>query len=105
LSGVVWTEDGRVAAIMQRAEDSKVETQVLRPGDTFAGDNTVVEEIRRESVILRDRQTGERIEVPLQSEAENPPPTATGIPKQVMMGGAGMMGGGYGSYGGGYGAY
>ncbi len=86
---------------MQRAEDSRVETQVLRPGDTFAGDNTVVEEIGRHSVILRDRQTQERIEVPLQSEGENPPPATSGIPQQVLMGTMGAGGsGGYGGFGG-----
>ena len=96
MTGVVWRPDGAAVAILQRGEEGKVETQVLHPGDVFAGDNTVVERIERYRVILRDRKTGEEIIVPLQSEEDNPPPSG-GPPMQLLQRGMGM--GGYGGYG------
>ncbi|MFQ6131859.1 MAG: hypothetical protein ACE5R4_07460 [Armatimonadota bacterium] len=101
MTGVVWTPDGSAVAILQRGEEGDVETQVLRPGDVFTGDNTVVERVERYRVILRDRSTGEEIVVPLQSEEDNPPPSP-GPPMELLQGG--MMGGMYGGYGG-YGGY
>ncbi|MFQ5810418.1 MAG: hypothetical protein ACE5JM_12440 [Armatimonadota bacterium] len=70
-SAIIWNKDGNVVAVVQ-IEDAPGYT--VHPGDLVG--SYVVEEITQKAVTLRDRETGKRRTVRLESAPAAPEPAA-----------------------------
>jgi len=78
-SAIIWDREGNVVAVVQIEEAGELKGYTVHPGDLVA--SYVVEEITQDTVTLRDRETGKRRTVLLESAATAPPPPGAAAPR------------------------